>query len=1324
MNLSENFLQVFEKINLPQEIKISFENTEIISIILNRTTKKMDINLRSLTLLEDEQKELLKNTLEKEFPYLSSVQINAKKLEVPRNESPPPSKKPNNFNGSFKSKSFKTKIKISEKLTPNFNLKNPLKENEEIIVQGEIFDLNFIEKNNIIAASLYDGETSVSFKIFADKHNVKQILETVKLKETVAVKGKVFFDNYSKELQINTTEIAKGFGMKRMDDAPRKRVELHLHTQMSQMDGIGSATEYINLAKEWGHTAIAITDHGVVQAFPEASHAKDIKIIYGMEAYLIDDESFIVKFPGEQDLDGDFVVFDLETTGLERGRNKIIEIGAVKIKDGQITDTFHTLIDPGYGLSDVIKKLTKITDDMLENQPKIEEKLPEFLEFCGDSVLVAHNVGFDVGFLSIEAGNINRSLYNTTLDTVELSRLLIPASDIKNHKLNTVATHLGINLENHHRAVDDARATGEIFLKLRTLLKEKGIGSLKEINAYALANMDINLVKDNVHATILVQNTQGLRNLYEMVSLSHLDYFFKGGKPKHGRPRIPMSLLKSKRDGLLIGSGCIKGRVYQNLLSGRPIFEVERLASFYDYLEIQPHTNYSHYSDTQFERLPDINQKIIDIGRSLNKPVAATGNVHFLEPGDSIYRQVILHGEGNFAPKTSLYFRTTEEMLAEFKYLDELTATEVVIENTNKIADSLENIIPIPKGTFPPHIEGSDEQLKEIVYANMERIYGDNAFVRERVDRELNSIISNGFAIMYMASYTLIKRSLESRYTVGSRGSVGSSVVATLAEITEVNPLPAHYICTCKHCEFESDEIKELQKNFPGASGCDLPDKNCPHCRIPMQKEGHDIPFETFLGFEGDKEPDIDLNFSGEYQALAHEHTKELFGDDKVYKAGTISTLADKTAYAYTRKYMEENDLTLTQSELNRIKLGATGVKKTTGQHPGGLMIVPSDRSIYDFTPIQRPANDSKSSVITTHFDYRSISGRLLKLDLLGHDVPTILRLLWDTTDLDPTTVPLSDPAVLSLFRSPKALGLTKKDVDTGSLGIPEFGTNFVRGMLQDTEPASFGELVRISGLSHGTDVWLNNAKDLIKNRICTLKDVIATRDDIMIYLISMGMDKKAAFNITESVRRGKGLTSHEEETMFYHDIPSWYIESCKKIKYMFPKGHAVAYVMMAVRIAYYKVYHPIAFYGAILSVKTEDFDYEKMAMGLERVQAELAEQEAKTDATVKDRSVTATLELVKEMYLRGLKFLPLDIYTAKESKFTITKDGLMPPLSSIRGLGENAAANIVKERDNGEFNSLQNFKERTKANKNTIQLLVGLKILDGLPETRQLTLF
>lgn len=1098
------------------------------------------------------------------------------------------------------------------------------------------------------------------------------------------------------------------------------------------MDGVTPVKTYIKRAIEWGHKAIAITDHGVVQAFPDAMNAadkSDLKVIYGVEAYLIDDLGNAVFSPRGQNLDDTYVVFDIETTGLSKEKEMITEIGAVKVADGKIIDRFSTFVNPQRPISAEITKLTGITDDMVKDAPTIENVLPEFLKFCEDTVLVAHNASFDTGFIRIAAERAGLGeLHHTIVDTLELARALLP--ELNKHKLDIVCEHLGVTLNGHHRAVNDAEATAEVFIKFLDMLAEKKIFTLDEINV--LASRTVNYKKLRAyHAIILVKNYTGLRNLYELVSMAHIDYFFR-------RPRIPKSKFMQMREGLILGSACEAGELYRALLDGEPKQRIEELVHFYDYLEIQPLGNNKFMIDSprmenihSMEDIKNMNRKIVELGETYGKPVVATCDVHFIDPDDAAYRKIIMAAEGfpDADNQPPLYFRTTDEMLAEFDYLGEEKAREVVITNTNLIADQIEKIKPIPDETFPPKIEGADEQLRQICMDKAHSIYGDPLppLVQERLETELNSIISNGYAVLYIIAQKLVWKSVADGYLVGSRGSVGSSFAANMAGITEVNSLPPHYVCpNCKYSDFDSDLVKSYA--MEEASGCDMPDMNCPKCGTLMHKDGHDIPFQTFLGFEGDKEPDIDLNFSGEYQQTAHAYTEELFGVGHVFKAGTIGTLADKTAYGFVKKYFDEREITAHNAEITRLMNGCTGVKRTTGQHPGGLMVVPSDHNIYEFCPIQRPANDVNSTVTTTHFDYHSISGRLLKLDLLGHDDPTVIRMLYDLTGVNPQTVPLGDPATMSLFESPEALGVTAEDIgcETGTLGIPEFGTKFVRGMLLDTKPKTFADLLRISGLSHGTDVWLGNAQTLIENGTITLKETISTRDSIMIYLINKGVDKKKSFKIMEKVRKGKGLTDEDIADMKAANVPDWYIESCQKIKYMFPKAHAAAYVMMAFRIAYFKINYPEAYYATYFTVRAcDDFDYSCMCKGMDVAKAAMREIHAKgMEATAKDKAKMTVLELIVEFYARGFKFLPIDLYKSDSRKFIVTEEGLIPPFNSLQGLGTNAAQSIVDGRATGEFHTIEELKERTSLGRSLIDLLKENGVLNGIPETNQLSLF
>ena len=1225
----------------------------------------------------------------------------------------------------------KATIKVNTQITgKQVKLSGDIVKDVEVVAEGLVFEAGMRETKNgwhLYSLDITDNTDSLTVKFFVKPEAVTDELRGLAKKGVcIRAKGKIQYDEFTHEFNMLATEIGLGAtAVGRSDEAQEKRIELHLHTQMSEMDGISPVKDYIKRAIAWGHKAIAVTDHGVLQAFPEACEAargSGLKVIYGLEAYIIDDLGAVVQCSREQTLDDVFTVFDIETTGLSKDRDKIIEIGAVKVSGGEIVDTFSSFVNPGRTLPQEIVSLTGITDEMLKDAPRIEDVLPEFLAFAGSSIMVAHNAGFDMGFVRVAAKLMQRSLSNSVLDTVELSRTMFP--DLPRHKLNVVAKHLGIELKNHHRAVDDAQATAHIFLECRRLLREKNIHTLEGINLLASEAIEKKKLKA-FHAVILVKNKTGLRNLYELVSKAHIHYFYK-------RPRIPKSEFIKLREGLIIGTGCEAGEFYKAVLEDKPDDFIRSLAEFYDYFEIQPTANNMYLVRggqlSSKQDLIDINKKIVHLGELYRRPVVATGDVHFLEPQDEIYRRIIMHKEGfkdadNQAP---LYFKTTEEMLLEFQYLGEQKAKEVVVDNTHLIAEQVENILPIPDETYVPKIEGAEGELRRITLSKAQAQYGEElpAQVAKRLEKELNAIIKNGFAVMYIIAQKLVWKSLEDGYLVGSRGSVGSSFVATMSGITEVNPLPPHYVCpSCKYVDFDSESVK----TYAGGSGCDMPDKPCPVCQTALNKEGHDIPFETFLGFDGDKEPDIDLNFSGEYQANAHAYAEELFGAGFVFKAGTIGTLADRTAYAYVKDYIDTKGLTLRSAEINRLKLGCTGIKKLTGQHPGGLMVVPAEHSIYEFTPVQRPANDMKSSVTTTHFDYNALSGRLLKLDILGHDVPTMIRMLQDGTGIDPTTVDLGDKKVLSLFTSPAALGVTPEDIgcQTGSLGLPEFGTNFVRGMLIETQPASFAELVRISGLSHGTDVWFNNAQELIRDGRATLKEVIPTRDDIMVYLISKGVEKIEAFKIMENVRKGKGLTENEAEIMHFADVPDWYIESCRRIKYMFPKGHAVAYVMMTVRIGYFKINYPLNFYAASFSVKAEDFDYELMCSGPEKVQEAIVQISALgKEATATDKDKLTMLELVREMYARGLHFAKLDVYRAHPSKFSVTPEGLMPPLCAVQGLGASVAQNIVNARADGEFISIEDFKERTKTNKTVIALLKHHDVLAGLPESSQLTLF
>lgn len=1190
-------------------------------------------------------------------------------------------------------------------------------------ILGEIFQLETMElKNNRILVTFYitDLTDSMTVKAFLPQDRAIEFLENVSNNSYVKVSGDIVYDNYSKALVLMLKSLNKLEKEIRTDEEEEKRIELHLHTQMSTLDGINSIKELATRAKEWGHKAIAVTDHGVVQSFPDAmevSKKLGIKIIYGMEGYLVNDKKEIVSNFDENKEYSTFVVFDIETTGLSAVNDMITEIGAIKVENGKIIDTFSQLINPERPIPEKITNLTGITDDMVKDKPTIGEIINDFKEFIKDHVLVAHNASFDVGFIREKFKLFNLDLNNPVLDTLELSRAVFP--DLKSHKLNIIANHLNIELINHHRAVDDAKATAEILIKILDILKEKNITTFKQINLLN-GNRDFSKL-ESFHIVLLAKNLIGLKNLYKLVSESHIKYF-------HRRPRIPKSLLETYREGLIIGSACEAGELYKAILENKSEGEIRNIVDFYDYLEIQPIGNNMHLIRNGKVKdeleLRNINKRIYDLGKKYNKLVVATGDVHFLDPEDEIYRRILMSGQKyqDADMQPPLYFRTTKEMLDEFSYLGKDAAREVVITNPNLINDMVEDILPIPEGTYPPIIEGAEEELRNLTYQKAIEIYGDPLpeIVRERLERELNSIIKNGYAVMYIIAQKLVWKSLEDGYLVGSRGSVGSSFVATMSGITEVNPLVPHYVCkNCKHSEFFDDGSV--------SSGFDLPDKNCPVCNTKLHKDGQDIPFEVFLGFEGDKEPDIDLNFAGEYQPIAHRYTEELFGEGYVFRAGTIGTIAEKTAYGFVKKYFEERNISVNPAEINRLVQGCTGIKRTSGQHPGGVMIVPKNKDILDFTPIQYPADDEKAGVITTHFDYNAISGRILKLDILGHDVPTIIRMLEDITGVDPTKIPLDEPKTMKLFTSTEPLGISKEDIncEVGTLGIPEFGTKFVRQMLIDTQPQTFSDLVRISGLSHGTDVWINNAQDLVKNGIAPLNKVIATREDIMLNLINNGMDKKRAFKIMESVRKGRGLTQEDEEEMRKLNIPEWYIESCKKIKYMFPKAHAAAYVMMSFRIAYFKVYYPEAFYATYFTIKANDFDADLVLKGKEAVKEKINYLEKLgNNMTAKEKNLLTVLEVVLEMYARGYKFKKVDLYRSHSDKFLLEEEGILPPLKCLEGLGESVARKIVEERNISKFISIEDLVNRCKVSKPVLEVLKNHGCLKDLPKSNQLSLF
>lgn len=1196
----------------------------------------------------------------------------------------------------------------------------------KVIVSGKIIGSDTKEIRNdkvIFFIYLTDGTGSVTCKCFMENAKYKEIQGKLKSAKAVCVRGLAQYDSFEREVTVKIDDMKIVSVSKKQDNAEIKRVELHAHTIMSAMDSVAKTDELISLAASWGHKAIAITDHGVVQAYPDAFSAGEkngIKIIYGMEGYLMGEEAKLVYNEKNMALTGSYVVFDIETTGFSAKFDEIIEIAGVKVENGEITERFSEFVRPEKVIPQRITELTRITNDMVSDARTIDVVLRDFLSFCDGCVLVAHNANFDVGFLKKFSEKLHYDFDFCYIDTLGLSRKFV--KKIKRHKLNLVAKALGFTFEGHHRAIHDAEITAKIFLAFVDMMQREGVSDVLEINA-KLTDNDVTKYTDLYHIILLVKNMTGLENLYRLVSESHLDNFYK-------KPRISKEMLLKHREGLIIGSACEAGELFSAIVSGKRNDEIEEIANFYDYLEIQPLGNNEFLIRNQTvsseNELKLINQEIVSLGEKTNKPVVGTCDVHFIHPEDAIYREVLFTGQeyedAEFQPP--LYLRTTEEMLDEFRYLGSKKAYEIVVENTNAICDSVEEIRPIPKDTYPPEMPGATEDIQRMSDAKAHELYGENLpdIVRERMEKELVPIIKYGFSVMYMIAQKLVTKSLSDGYLVGSRGSVGSSFIAYLIGITEINSLPPHYICrNCKNVEFITD----------GTFGCgaDMPDKVCPVCGQQYAKEGYDIPFETFLGFDGDKEPDIDLNFSGEYQSVAHKYTEELFGVGHVYRAGTIGTFAENTAFGYVKKYSEKIGKSLNKAETMRLVNGIVGVKRTTGQHPGGVMIVPKANEIYQFSPIQHPANDNETDIITTHFDYHSISGKLLKLDILGHDDPTMIRMLEDLTGLDAKTIPIDDKSTMSLFTSTEALGATAEEIGSivGTYAVPEFGTKFVRQMLLDTKPTTFGELIRISGLSHGTDVWNNNAQDLVRNGTATLSEVICTRDDIMLYLLHHGVPPLQSFKIMEQVRKGKGLKSEDEELMRANNVPDWYIMSCKKIKYMFPKAHAAAYVTMAFRIAYFKVHYPIAFYLAYFTVRATEFDAELMLRGKDRVISAIRELNEKTDPTQKDKNLVTILEVVNEMYARNISFLPVDLYKSDATKFLEEDGAIRPPLNAIAGISDTVGNNIVDARNSiegGTFLSVEELMKKAKIGAAVVEKMKEYSILDGIPDTSQVSLF
>ena len=1220
----------------------------------------------------------------------------------------------------------------------------------EVVIRGQILSMDerpIRGEKTILMFSITDFTDTIMVKMFCKNEYLDEIKNGGVAKGAfLKIKGVTTIDRFDSELTIGSVIGIKkipSFVSTRMDTSPVKRVELHCHTKMSDMDGVSDVKDIIKRAMKWGHKAIAITDHGDVQAFPDANHAigkdDDFKIIYGMEAYLVDDLKGLVEHPMGQSFADTFVVFDLETTGFSPSKNQIIEIGAVKVVNGSITERFSTFVNPKVPIPFEIEQLTSINDDMVLDAPTIDEILPKFMEFCQDAVMVAHNADFDMSFIKHNCSALGLECEKTVLDTVALSRVLLPA--LNRFKLDTVAKALNVSLAHHHRAVDDAACTAEIFVKLVEMLRDRGVETMEDLDQMESYTEETIRKMPSYHAIMLAQNDIGRVNLYRLVSDSHIKYYNR-------RPKIPKSEFMKYREGILLGSACEAGELYRTLLRGSSQEEVARIVQFYDYLEIQPLGNNAFMLRTDKEPveseedLKDINRQIVELGEQFNKLVVATCDVHFLDPEDEVYRRIIMAGKGfkdadNQAP---LFLRTTDEMLEEFAYLGSAKAREVVIENPQKIARMVEKISPVNPNKCPPVIADSDQELRDICYRKAHEMYGEDLPVQvsSRLEKELNSIISNGYAVMYIIAQKLVWKSNADGYLVGSRGSVGSSFVATMSGITEVNPLSPHYYCEkCHYSDFESEEVRA----FAGGCGYDMPDRNCPVCGEKLVKAGFDIPFETFLGFKGDKEPDIDLNFSGDYQAKAHKYTEVLFGEGHTFKAGTIGTLADKTAYGFVKNYYEERGQRKRGCEIERITEGCTGIRRSTGQHPGGIVVLPHGHSINEFTPVQHPANDMECGITTTHFDYHSIDHNLLKLDILGHDDPTMIRTLEDYITSDAmeneyneehpfvaTEIPLDDKKVIELFHGTEILGIKPEDIDgckLGCLGIPEFGTDFVIQMVQDTKPQTLSDLIRISGLSHGTNVWLGNAQELVKSGKATISTAICTRDDIMIYLINKGVESALAFTIMESVRKGKGLKPEWEEAMKAQDVPDWYIWSCKKISYMFPKAHAAAYVMMAYRIAYCKINYPLAYYGAYFGIRADAFSYAIMCQGKDKLNYYMKDYKKRSDTlTKKEQDVMKDMKIVQEMYARGFEFMPIDIYKAKATKFQIIDGKLMPSLASIEGMGDKAAEAVEEASKDGPYLSLDDFRQRTKVSKTVIDLMAELGLFGNLPQSNQLSLF